>query len=98
MSLVGYMSNSVNRDALHGKIMELWPEIENLKGFGFPHLVGSAKIEGGRIVDFDAEVVLMRGLRESIFEDSGYVDFIIPIEKSAGVEGLVKKIFDLLGG
>lgn len=97
MAMVGYISQKGQDDVFYREITRLWPELEELKGFGFPHLVGSAKIEGGRIVEFEAEVVLMRGLRESIFEDSGFVEFVIPIEKSAGPEVLVKKLSDLLG-
>jgi len=97
MALVDSTSWGGNTATVHREIMKLWPELEELKGFGFPHLVGSARIEGGRITEFDAEIVLMRGLRESIVEDSGFVEFVIPIEKNAGPDALVKKLLGLLG-
>lgn len=97
MALAGSTSwrrESVN---LSGEIMKLWPELEELKGFGFPHLVGSLRLEGGVITEFEAEIILMRGLRESIVEDSGFIEFVIPIEKNAGPEALAKKLSNLLG-
>ncbi len=97
MTLVDSISGTSNEALLYSRIIKLWNELEELKGFGFPHLVGSLRIEGGRIVDFDAEIILMRGLRESIVEDAGVIEFMIPIEKSAGPEALVKKILNILG-
>ncbi len=97
MALVGYLSHAGDETLIYREIMKLWPELEELKGFGFPHLVGSARIEGGRVVEFEAEIVLMRGLRESIVDDAGIIDFVVPIEKSSGPEYLVKKLSELLG-
>ena len=97
MTLVDSISRTGNEALLYSRITKLWHELEELKGFGFPHLVGSLRIEGGRIVYFDAEIILMMGLRESIVEDAGIIEFMIPIEKSAGPEALVKKILNILG-
>ena len=97
MALVGLTSYIGEDVDIHREIMKLWPELEELKGFGFPHLVGSLRLEGGRVTEFEAEIILMRGLRESIVEDSGFIEFVIPVEKNAGPEALAKKLSNLLG-
>jgi len=78
-------------------LYQIWHEINSGAKFGVPHIVGTVKVDGSRIVEMEIEAVPHAREIKLIFAEENRIYFLIPIRVEEGIEGAYLRLIKALG-